>query len=715
EGLAISEVILPSGHPALASLYANLGAILVRQGRPKAAAPFLRHGFELIEKAAGGPNQNSATMRMMFATAIAANQPQEAIVFLDAALPIIEGQLGAESKRAIDSHEVRAVALMGLGQFDQALAEQRRVVEVRERKLLPQHRDRMSGRAVLAKIALAKGDLVLAEKSAADGVALRSTVVPASHPDLLAERSLLVLVRSRAKTAASAKSLTEAHDIYDRLVANAALDPAAPMLENARFAFRNIAEVMLREGDKDGAFKAQQWSARSSVDEAAASAAATRAEAGRPAIKLAMDGRRKLVAERAAIMASVEAQIAAPKAEFDLTAANARITGVETKISEANRLLAAGGAVPGQFIATSIAAAQSRIGKKQLYLQVTGGQDHYLVTALSPEGVLQYLTSETARKIADRVTAIRATLDSEGEEGAFDRVDAARLYQTLISPALARRLRGTNHVLVSANDALGALPFAVLVPDAKAQAYLIDRVAISRMPGAPQEKGAMALPSPRLFAMGNAVQTAGGGTGSKVRGGRAEVLANLPALPQAAAEMRDLAIAVRARDPQILTGDRATKAALQSAHIAAGTVVAFATHGLVTGEIEGLREPALLLSAAGSDDGLLTASEISRMDIPASWVVLSACNTAAGSGPDAPSLSGLAQAFILAGANNILATYWPVRDDVARALSSGTLRRAAAGVPPAEALRQSIGDLRKGPLSGAQSPRQWAAFELIVH
>ncbi len=714
EGLAVSEAILPEGHPALASLYANLGAILVRQGRPKAAAPFLRRGFELIEKAAGGPNQNSASMRMMFATAIAVNQPQEAIAFLDAAIPIIEGQLGAESTRAIQSHEVRAAALMGSGRFDEALVEQQRVVEVRDRKLLPQHRDRMSGRSILAKIALAKGDLALAERSAAEGVSLRSALVPSSHPDLLAERSLLLLIKSRANTAAPAKSLSEAHDVYHLLIANAALNPAAPMLDNARFAFRNIAEVMFRAGDRDGAFKAQQWSARTSVDEAAASAAATRAETGRPAIKQAMDARRKLVAERAASMSSLEAQLTAPKAEFDLAAANARIAGVEAKIAEANRMLLAGGAIPGQFSATSLAAAQSRIGNKQLYLQVTSGQDHYLVTALGRATVQQYLTSETVRQISGRVAAVRATLDQEGEDGAFDRADALGLYQTLISPQLARQLRGTNHLLVAANDALGALPFAVLVPDAKTTGYLIDRVAISRLPGAPQEERATALPSPQLFAMGDAVQSAGN-TASVVRGGRAEALASLPALPQAAAELRDLALAVGARDPQILTGNQATKAALQAAKIAPGTVVAFATHGLVTGEIEGLREPALQLSAAGSDDGLLTASEISRMDIPASWVVLSACNTAAGSGPDAPSLSGLAQAFILAGADNILATYWPVRDDVARALSSGTVRHAAAGSSAAEALRQSMADLRKGPLPDAQSPRQWAAFELIAH
>ena len=42
------------------------------------------------------------------------------------------------------------------------------------------------------------------------------------------------------------------------------------------------------------------------------------------------------------------------------------------------------------------------------------------------------------------------------------------------------------------------------------------------------------------------------------------------------------------------------------------------------------------------DDGLLTASEVAQLELNADWVVLSACNTAAGEKPGAEALSGLA-------------------------------------------------------------------------
>jgi CHAT domain-containing protein len=75
-------------------------------------------------------------------------------------------------------------------------------------------------------------------------------------------------------------------------------------------------------------------------------------------------------------------------------------------------------------------------------------------------------------------------------------------------------------------------------------------------------------------------------------------------------------------------------------------------------------EPALILSppqiATEEDDGLLTASEITQLKLDADWVVLSACNTAAGGSgkPNAEAFSGLARAFFYAGARALLVSHW---------------------------------------------------------
>ena len=63
----------------------------------------------------------------------------------------------------------------------------------------------------------------------------------------------------------------------------------------------------------------------------------------------------------------------------------------------------------------------------------------------------------------------------------------------------------------------------------------------------------------------------------------------------------------------MLTGPEATESAIRTADLAGADILAFATHGVTAGELEGLDEPALVVTPDGKDDGLLTASEIMRL------------------------------------------------------------------------------------------------------
>ena len=722
EGIGLSEALLPKGHPSVSNLHANMGAMLVRQGKPNTAVPYLRQAYEAIEAVSGAPNQNSAAMRAMMASALSdAGNYDQAVAFLDQAIGVIEKQLGAESNRALQSHEVRAIALMRLGRIDEALAEQQKVLEVRDKRLLPQHRDRMSGRGMLARIALAKGDLVLAETAMREGVALRMAAVPPQHQELLVERALLLLVQSRAASRGRAELLAEAQDIFVRARVNAGTNPAADLSSAARGTFQYLSEVFQRAGDVGAAFEAQQWTVRGSVDSAAASAAQRRAAARNPAAAAMFEERRKLAAERAGALAAIEAQLAAPKAEFDLAGANANLSRLDAAILRLDSDLAARKVATGRFSTVSLADARGQLRKGDLFLQVTPTYDRFMVTAVSPSATIQYMTDADTKAMRVAVERLRAALEPVAPGEAFDRVSSASVYRALISPGLDRELQRTRHLQVSAHGPLGAVPFSLLLADSHNKSFLIDRMSVTRLAGAPRRDANSGIQTTaQMLGIGavEAVSAAPAGSATSaagnvaVRRGRVEGLDRLPPLPLASAELAGIARAIGASQPTILTGPAATEAALAGARIAPGTVVAFATHGLVSGEFEGLNEPALVLSPAGNDDGLLTASEIARLDLPASWVILSACNTAAGSGPDAPSLSGLAQAFILAGADRIIATHWPVRDDVASAVTAGTLRYSAKGAAPAEALQHSLRDWRKG--AGAKAhPSLWAAFELV--
>jgi CHAT domain-containing protein len=60
------------------------------------------------------------------------------------------------------------------------------------------------------------------------------------------------------------------------------------------------------------------------------------------------------------------------------------------------------------------------------------------------------------------------------------------------------------------------------------------------------------------------------------------------------------------------------------------------------------------------DDGFLIASEVAQLELDADWVVLSACNTAAGGKGDAEPLSDLARAFFCPKARSLLVSRWRV-------------------------------------------------------
>lgn len=206
-------------------------------------------------------------------------------------------------------------------------------------------------------------------------------------------------------------------------------------------------------------------------------------------------------------------------------------------------------------------------------------------------------------------------------------------------------------------------------------------------------------------------------------------LAELPRLPDTADEIRAIARALGADlATDIYLGRRANEANVKQNDLSIYKVLAFATHGLVRGDLDGLTQPALALTApdvAGVEgDGLLTMSEIFGLKLDADWVVLSACNTASGDGAGAEAVSGLGRAFFYAGARALLVSNWPVETTSAKALTTDIFRRQAddPGLSRAQALRQAMLGLMDGPgyLDGDgrtvfsyAHPIFWAPFTLI--
>jgi CHAT domain-containing protein len=178
----------------------------------------------------------------------------------------------------------------------------------------------------------------------------------------------------------------------------------------------------------------------------------------------------------------------------------------------------------------------------------------------------------------------------------------------------------------------------------------------------------------------------------------------LPPLPETADELREVARLLGAKPEDIKLGEHATVTDVKHERLSDYRIVYFATHALVAGEIEKFVqanvEPALVLSIPAKpseeDNGLLTASEVAALKLNADFVVLSACNTAAGDKAGAEALSGLARAFFYAGARSLVVSHWDVDSEATVTLMDGLFAalKANPGLSRAEALRLSM--LRNG-------------------
>jgi CHAT domain-containing protein/tetratricopeptide (TPR) repeat protein len=148
-------------------------------------------------------------------------------------------------------------------------------------------------------------------------------------------------------------------------------------------------------------------------------------------------------------------------------------------------------------------------------------------------------------------------------------------------------------------------------------------------------------------------------------------------------------------------------------------IVHFATHGAVAGQVSRTSEPGLLLTppvkATETDDGYLSASDIASLKLDADWVILSACNTAAGGAQGAEALSGLARAFFYAGARSLLVSHWEVNSVSTVKLITKAVSELTANpkIGRAEALRRSMLSLIKTGKDYEAHPSFWAPFVVV--
>ena len=354
----------------------------------------------------------------------------------------------------------------------------------------------------------------------------------------------------------------------------------------------------------------------------------------------------------------------------------------------------------------------------------------------------------TEVELVEMVAAIRAGINLLDAKNISDLPEfnldlAHELYSKLLAPT-EDMLKEVKHLFVVPTGPLASLPFNMLVTQAsfsegsdfdryKSAAWLPKKFSLTRLPSI------STLRSLRVFASKPQATEAFKGFGDPIlnseigviRGlklidaqkgmqGNSDGFRSLPELPEASDELRLIAKYLNSSEDDLYLRGRATETVLKSLDLSKSRVLAFATHALLANEFDGISEPTLVLTppseATDFDDGLLTISEIEQLNLNADIVLLSACNTAAGKNLESEGLSGLARAFIYAGARSLLVSHWSVDSGSAAELTTGLFEALEANpeMGRAEALQSSMMSLASDSENPHYShPAFCAPFSLI--
>ena len=421
----------------------------------------------------------------------------------------------------------------------------------------------------------------------------------------------------------------------------------------------------------------------------------------------------------------------------------------------------------------SMAESLKLLKPGEVIVATYSAHDRTYAWAIPKSGPVRFTRSALGlAELASKVKTLRSALDVGDVPlaafPAFDTATAYALYRQLLQP-LEQAWGNADSLIVVPHGSLGQLPFALLptapaaiVNNAGFDAYrkvpwLIRRLAISQLPSV----SALAALRPGTAASSVATLAFAGFGDPRFRAASSSAPAThrdlqvrnlrhdpqvvkpgepagaapgygvgrLPQLPDTALEVREIAAILKAASNDVLLGTDASETNVKARRLDQYRVLMFATHGLAPGDLEGLAQPALALSNPAltgerDADGLLTLDEVLGLKLAADWVVLSACNTAAGNGAGSEAVSGLGRGFFYAGARALLVSHWPVETVSARLITTDLFRRQSEdpSLTRGQALRQTLLNLiDRGEAKDAAGrvrfsyahPMFWAPFSLI--
>jgi len=329
----------------------------------------------------------------------------------------------------------------------------------------------------------------------------------------------------------------------------------------------------------------------------------------------------------------------------------------------------------------------------------------------------------TREELNRRVGEFKGYLENPERLEAYDPEKGQALGRLLLGEALSR-IDPSKNIIITPDGVLNILPFEALTASKTQNTvqYLGEKYKISYYPSASvmatmrRFKESPKLSNP-LFAIGDpvyddsdlryslkksgniALAAADKTSGLNLRSAVVRGGFSLPRLPETRDEVLRIGelFGYKTNDPNIKLDMDATKSELLKSNLGNYRFVHFATHGILSGDIPYIMEPALVLTQPGNrnpEDGFLKMSEILELKLNADAVVLSACKTALGKEIAGEGVVGLSRAFMLAGSKSVIVSLWSVESNSTAVLMKSFYAHLKPGRSKEEALRLAKQGLR---------------------
>ncbi len=375
----------------------------------------------------------------------------------------------------------------------------------------------------------------------------------------------------------------------------------------------------------------------------------------------------------------------------------------------------------------NLAAIQKEgLDSQSLLLEYSLGEARSFLWVVSSDSIASFVLPARAT-IEQAARSFRSAVQTRGDATA----SARRLSNMILAPAghlLARR-----RLLIVADGALQHVPFAAIADPSEQNVYcpLIQAHDVIAEPSAStlvllRRGGFEGKTAPRTAAIfADPVFEA---DDPRIR--KPEPVANVQGLPSPfltrAAELQLRRLPSTRREGQAIAAlipesqrwlaldFDASRETAMGARLKDYQILHFATHGVVDTSHPELTALALSLynSRGRPQDGFLRLYEIFNLNLRASLVVLSACQTALGKDVRGEGLIGLARGFMHAGVPRVVATLWNVDDEASSELmrSFYAAMLGADKKSPAAALRQA--QTAVASQERWRAPYYWAGFIL---